>query len=144
MMLNSWFQRIFPPPRRPVSVEDAIPLIGFLVVFTLICLTLELGDYVLFTRPWWLAAILITPWFWWMNAAGYSGLTGRRALVALMVRLVVVALFVILLAEPRAVRQSDRVSVGVRAGPFHEHRFGHWRLSFAMAHQGGPGKTGAR
>ena len=46
-----------------------------------------------------------------MHAAGYSGLSRGRSIVSLLVRLTVVGLFVVLLAEPRGVRTRDVVSV---------------------------------
>jgi Ca-activated chloride channel homolog len=88
-----------------------MPLVIFLAVFAGLVLTLELQGLVRFSRPsaFWLA--LLAPWFWWMHQAGGSGLAGGRALLALLTRLTVVAIFITLLAEPRAVRKSDTLSL---------------------------------
>lgn len=88
-----------------------MPLAGFVAVFTAVILILEFRGLVRFSRPsaFWFALLL--PWFWWMHQAGGSGLAGGRALVALLTRLTVAAIFITLLAEPRAVRKSDTLSV---------------------------------
>ena len=46
-----------------------------------------------------------------MHVAGFGGLGRVRSIMALEVRLALAGLFVILLAEPRAVRTSDELSV---------------------------------
>ena len=46
-----------------------------------------------------------------MGVAGFSGLSGVRALAALVVRLTLAGAFILLLAEPRAVRKTDALSV---------------------------------
>jgi hypothetical protein len=102
---------VFPPPRQPLRRDDALPLIVFLVVFAGVCLFLEFRHVLLFARP---AAFLFTAatvWIWWMHVAGFGGLGRVRSLLALEVRLALAGLFVILLAEPRAVRTSDELSV---------------------------------
>jgi uncharacterized membrane protein len=88
-----------------------LPLFVFVALFAGAVLWLELGRRVLFTAP---AAFLLAgvlPWVWWLHHAGYSGLRGVRSVVALMVRFSLVALFVMLLAGPRAVRTSEVLSV---------------------------------
>lgn len=87
------------------------PLLAFLAVFGGTCFALEWRRVLLFTHPsafWW---TLVTPWFWWMSEAGYSGLPRTRALVALFTRLSIMGLFIMLLAEPRAVRENRSLSV---------------------------------
>jgi uncharacterized membrane protein/Mg-chelatase subunit ChlD len=108
---NHLFRQVVPAARKPVTWRVAIPLAAFLAVFAAVVLILEFQRIVRFSRPaaFWLA--LVIPWFWWMHQAGGSGLAGGRALTALLTRLTVVALFIILLAEPRAVRKSDTLSV---------------------------------
>jgi len=59
----------------------------------------------------WLALMAVSPWIWWVYLAGQSGLTGWRGATALVVRLALVAALAMLLAEPRAVRKSDVLSV---------------------------------
>lgn len=104
-------RRIFPPARFPVTWRDAIPLIAFLVVFAAVILYLTLNNVVDFTYPSSFALLLITPWIWWMQAAGHSGLTKGRGNAALIVRLIVTALLISVLALPRSVTTSDVVSV---------------------------------
>jgi len=88
-----------------------MPLAIFLGVFLAMVLVLEMRGVLRFTRTnaFWLMAV--APWFWWLHQAGGSGLSGVRSVVALLVRLSLVGLFVLLLAEPRAVRKSDTLSV---------------------------------
>ena len=64
-----------------------------------------------FARPWAFLLLLFTPWVWWMQAAGHAGLPARRGAVAGFCRLVICGLLILILAEPRAVRTSDVVSV---------------------------------
>ncbi|MFK7818153.1 MAG: VWA domain-containing protein [Planctomycetaceae bacterium] len=108
--MKRFFKRLFPTPRYAVSWKDALPLVVFLLVFGGGCLYLELADHLMFVQPLAFLLLLVTPWIWWMNAAGFSGLTRGRAMVSLLVRLTVVGLFVILIAEPRAVRTKDVIS----------------------------------
>ena len=102
---------IFPRPRRPVTFASAVPMISFVVVFGAVCFLLDRFDVILFSRPAAFWILLLVPWFWWMNLGGFSGLTGVRNVVSLMVRLILVGIFVILLAEPRSVRKSDAMAV---------------------------------
>lgn len=106
-----FFRQIVPAARKRVTWHASLPLIGFLVVFGAVVLLLEFQNVVRFSRPaaFWFALLL--PWFWWMHQAGGSGLSGGRAVVALLTRFTVAALFIILLAEPRAVRKSDTLSM---------------------------------
>mgnify|MGYP003346101009 CR=1 FL=1 len=64
-----------------------------------------------FSRPWAFLLLLFVPWLWWMQAAGHAGLPSRRAVWAGLIRLVLCGLLIFVLAEPRAVRTSDTVSV---------------------------------
>lgn len=99
------------PPRRPVRIADLWPLGLFLIAYGLVCLWLELADKVLFVSPWAFALMLIAPWFWWMHAAGYSGLRGDRAIMALLVRLSLFGLLVAMIAEPRSVQKNEKLVV---------------------------------
>src|SRR4051812_23991597 len=102
---------LLPPPRRALSFWAVFPLLMFLGIFVAGIILCEHYAVVRFTwRPafWLLAA---TPWIWWMHFAGGSGLTGWRAQAALFSRLILAGLFTVVLAEPRAVRKSDRLSV---------------------------------
>ena len=66
---------------------------------------------VVFTQPWRFAWMVAAVWVWWMALQGWSGLNRRRSLQALIVRLALLGTFVMLIAEPRAVRTSDALSV---------------------------------
>lgn len=109
--MKQFLSRLFPAPRSPLRWTSAIPLIVFLLLFGGVCLYLEWFDHLMFVQPLAFVLLLVTPWIWWMYAAGYSGLSRGRALASLLVRLSIVGLFVILIAEPRAVRTKDVVSV---------------------------------
>ncbi|MSR56107.1 MAG: VWA domain-containing protein [Planctomycetaceae bacterium] len=102
---------LFPTPRQRVRPIGALPLVLFLVLFGGLCLFFDLSHRLLFARPAAFGLLLATPWLWWMHVAGYAGLGRVRSLVALEIRLLLAGLFVILLADPRAVRTSDELSV---------------------------------
>lgn len=111
MMALRWLKRIFPIPRETFTWKSPWPLLLFLVV-----LGGTLGWFVwnrqlTFARPWMLLVLVFSLWFWWMHFAGYGGLRGTRKHVSLWTRLTLLALFAVALAEPRAVRTSDVVSV---------------------------------
>ncbi len=105
------FQRFFPPPRQALTWRTVLPLVAVLALFLGGCALVEMRGLLRFAyRPaFWLAVAL--PWIWWMHVAGFSGLARGRALAALLVRLVIACAFIMLLAEPRAVRRSDVLSV---------------------------------
>ena len=105
------FRSVFPPPRRRLRVAAALPLAVFLVVFAGACLFLDLSSIITFSSPSAFFLSFVLPWIWWMHFAGSSGLTGARSLTSLMVRFLVVAAFIMLIAEPRAVRTSKALSV---------------------------------
>ena len=111
MSFKRVFFNIFPRPRSPVRLADSVPLCVFLVLYGILCLTLELTDAILFARPFAFLLIAMTGWIWWMHFAGFSGLNRFRGQLALQTRLVLAGLFVMLLAEPRAVRTQDTLSV---------------------------------
>ena len=111
MFFKRFIQTLFPEPRRGVSWFSALALLVYVPLFGLTCWYLDATDRLLFTQPiaFWL--LLLTPWFWWMHAAGYSGLTGWRGHAALFIRLCLVGLFIIVLADPRSIRKSDSVQL---------------------------------
>jgi uncharacterized membrane protein len=104
-------RRVFPPPRGPLAWTDPLPLVVFLLLYGLAILLLEWQDVLTFTRPWQFLWMTVSVWVWWMALNGWSGLSRRRALQALIVRLLLVGTFVALMAEPRAVRTSDKLAV---------------------------------
>jgi uncharacterized membrane protein/Mg-chelatase subunit ChlD len=102
---------LFPKARRPVTLGAVAPLLVFGALFAGGCVFVEWRGLLRFSyRPAFaLAAVL--PWVWWLHHAGGGGLSRGRALVALIVRFVMIGAFILLLAEPRAVRRSDTLSV---------------------------------
>jgi uncharacterized membrane protein len=102
---------VFPPPRTPVTFRRALPLVVFLILYLVLCVGLEWTERLLFARPTAFALLVVTVWIWWMHLGGSSGLSRFRGLLALSVRLTLAGLFVMLLAEPRAVRTRDVLSV---------------------------------
>src|SRR5437762_12819816 len=104
-------QSLLPTARRPVTLLALLPLLVFVAVFAAAMIVCEVRGIVRFTwKPaFWL--MLATPWVWWMHFAGWSGLSGWRAQAALVSRLLLVGAFAVLLAEPRAVRKSDTLSM---------------------------------
>ncbi|MEZ6124266.1 MAG: VWA domain-containing protein [Planctomycetaceae bacterium] len=109
--LHRFVRRIIPPARRAVRWTAAWPLITFLLIFGTAVIALVALNRVDFSYPWMFLLLLITPWMWWMQAAGHSGLTTSRGNMALMIRLLVTGLLVCVLAVPRSVKTSDIVSV---------------------------------
>ncbi len=111
MKLPRFIRSFVPSARRPVTFASVVPLVGFVALFAAVCIFVEWRGILRFTRPaaFWL--VLVTPWIWWMSHAGGATLGKGRALAALLVRLVVAGLFIMTLAEPRAVRRSDVLSV---------------------------------
>ena len=111
MNARSVLSSVFPRPRTPFKLSDAWPVMVFLVAFAALCVCLELSNKVLFARPIAFVLVGFSVWVWWMHLAGYGGLTRLRGLLALMTRLVLLGAFVMLMAEPRAVRVRDVLSV---------------------------------
>jgi Ca-activated chloride channel homolog len=106
-----FLRQLAPPARKPATWSVAAPLLGFLIVFVALVVILEWRGILRFTRPWAFALLVFTPWIWWMNHAGGSGLSGARSIFALLVRLALAGTFAMALAEPRAVRKSDVLSI---------------------------------
>ncbi len=102
---------LLPPPRRSVRVRDGLPLVLFGAAFAATCLALELTHTVLFAVPraFWLATLFV--WVWWISHCGRAGIVGWSALLALWVRLLLVGVCVLVLAEPRAVRSNDETAL---------------------------------
>lgn len=111
MTFKQMIKRVIPPPRFPVSWWDALPLLLFLILYTTIIIALEVTHRLTFTYPWAFGLMAISVWIWWMALQGWSGLNRRRALQALIIRLLLVGTFVGLIAGPRSVRTSDQLSV---------------------------------
>src|SRR6185436_18076762 len=105
------FRALVPAARRTVTLATVLPLLIFLLVYAAAIVVCEWQGWVRFTwRPAFLL-MLATPWLWWLHVTGWSGLSGWRAQLALQVRLLLAGTFVAALAEPRAVRRSDVMSL---------------------------------
>lgn len=111
MTRTSVLRAVFPAPRRPLRGRDFLPIILFLLIFGGTCLTLELASFVLFVRPSAFFLTIVTVWLWWLFLAGSTGLSSARAQTALWIRFLMAAGFIVTLAEPRAVRTSEVLSV---------------------------------
>ena len=112
MPLPALLPSLFPAPRRPLTWRDALPLACFLTLFGGGLAYVVARGSLAFSNPaaFWL--LLTAPWVCWLHLAGTRGGLGRvPALVALGVRLLLLGTLVLLLAQPRAVRRSDRLSV---------------------------------
>jgi uncharacterized membrane protein len=107
-----WLRVIFPPPLKPLRWQRLLsPVLFFALYFGGIA-ALQLLDVMLFTRPIAFVLLLIVgPWIWWMSLAGGGALTGWRGPAALWVRFILVGALVMLLAEPRAVRTNEALSL---------------------------------
>ena len=111
MRLRRLFRSIFPRRRRPITVRAVLPLLLFVLGFGAACLSVELLGIIRFSNPRAFFLAVVLPWVWWMHTAGSSGLRGTRSVAALLARLCVIAAFIMLMAEPRAVRQSEALAV---------------------------------
>ncbi|MEZ6049090.1 MAG: VWA domain-containing protein [Planctomycetaceae bacterium] len=109
--LISITKSFFPPAKERITFARALPLLIFLTLFLGSMYVLDYLKVLVFGRPWMFALSIIMVWFWWMSLNGWSGLSPLRRTVSLIIRLSIVGLFIILLAEPRAVRISDVLSV---------------------------------
>ena len=111
MNFKRLIRTLFPQPRQAVSWRSATPLILFLAVFAATCIGLEQNRVLLFERPaaFWLT--ILTSWLWWIHLAGRAGLARFRSNASLFVRLLFAGALIMVLAEPRAVRTRDVVSV---------------------------------
>lgn len=104
-------RRVLPRPRKPLRLRDVLPLAVFLVLYAALCIWLEWSDTLMFANRAAFALIAVSVWIWWMHFAGYGGLPRARGVAALMIRLALLGVFVMVIAEPRAVRTRDVVSV---------------------------------
>mgnify|MGYP003630016589 CR=1 FL=1 len=111
MKFKGLYYQIVPQPRTAVTGKRALPLILFLVLYAILCFSLEYSGVLLFARPWAFGLILFSIWVWWLSVAGFGGLSKGRGLAALISRLLMLGLFVMLIAEPRSVRVLDVISV---------------------------------
>ena len=104
-------RQLIPPARQRVTWGAVAPLLVFLVLFAAVCVAVEMRGVLRFTYRPAFALMVLTPWLWWLHHAGGAGLGKVRGVVALLTRLALFGAFVMLLAEPRAVRKSDTLSL---------------------------------
>lgn len=109
--LRKWLANLVPPPRKRVTFGTVLPLLLFLALFVGGCLVADLRRLVEFTNLAPFGLLVLSVWVWWLQTAGYSGLSGVRSTVALLVRLSVLAVFILALAEPRIVRRNTGLAV---------------------------------
>ncbi|HEV3024118.1 MAG TPA: vWA domain-containing protein, partial [Pirellulales bacterium] len=64
-----------------------------------------------FDSPWYLVLLAVLPGFWWFSLRSLSGMGRVRRIVAIALRSVVYALFVLAVAEAQWVRTADRLTV---------------------------------
>jgi uncharacterized membrane protein len=107
---RAWFM-VFPRSRQAVTWRDMAPAWLFLAALGALCLFLDRSERVLFANPWGFLLLLAIPWVWWQWLQGYAGLVGWRRSLALWVRMALVGLFAMLLAEPRSVKSSTDMAV---------------------------------
>ncbi len=111
MKLLHPLRTLFPPARRALTLPALLPLLLFLLFFVVFCVGLEWRGVLRFSYRPAFALIAVLPWVWWMHQAIGSGLSRGHAVAALCVRFALIGGFILLLAEPRAVRRSDALSV---------------------------------
>lgn len=111
MTARQWTWNLWPPPRKPATVRAALPLALFLLLFLGGCLWVSLARMVVFSNLKPFGLLILAVWVWWFQVAGYSGLSGARATVALLVRLSVLGLVVLALAEPRVVWRNNALAL---------------------------------
>jgi len=109
--LQQRLRSLFPKPPRPLTWRDALPLLLFLILYAALAFTLEWRHVLMYANPAAFVLMAVTVWVWWMHVCGLSGLSRRRQLWAFLTRLCLVGTLVMVLAEPRAVRRQDALSV---------------------------------
>ena len=109
--LTRVMKSLFPAPRTPLRWVNGIGITLTVVAYLLGMWLLQRNHVMQFLRPWAFALTPLAVWVWWMHRNGYHGLARGRANAALVVRMLLLGLFVALLAEPRSVRSTDRLSV---------------------------------
>ncbi len=102
---------LFPKARRPVTLGALAPLLIFGALFGAGAAFVEWRGILRFSNVSAFALAAVLPWIWWLHHAGGGGLSRGRALAALIIRFLLVGTFILLLAEPRAVRKSDTLAV---------------------------------
>jgi uncharacterized membrane protein len=102
---------LIPPPAKRIGPASMAPLLLMLLLLGAAWVTTERLDLVILTSPGWLWLLTVILWIWWIQVSGRSGLRGTRAALALVTRLILIALLVTLMAEPRSVRSCHDLSL---------------------------------
>src|SRR5689334_895267 len=108
---RTWLLNLAPPPRKRVSAVAVLPLAIFLLLFAGSCVFVNLRHLVQFSSLAPFGLLILSVWIWWMQVAGYSGLSGARGTVALLVRLSVLGLLILALAEPRIIWRNEGLAL---------------------------------
>jgi hypothetical protein len=83
-----------------------LPLALFLIVFGVAVVVMETQQWIRFSHRWVFLLVALAPWVWWLHHQGYHGLGKVRGVIALSLLLVLLGLFLMLLAGPRAVQAA--------------------------------------
>jgi uncharacterized membrane protein len=102
---------LLPPLRGRTALRAALPLLVFLALVPAAWLGLTAAGVLAFSTWTPLLLLLLAPWVWRVAAASSAGLGRGRARAALWSRFLLLALLATILAEPRAVRSDDRLTV---------------------------------
>ncbi|MCA8957709.1 MAG: VWA domain-containing protein [Planctomycetes bacterium] len=102
---------VWPPPRRELTIYSYATLVLFLIGFPLGCWIADRAGLWVFSSLWPFGLLVLAPWLWRMHRGGYSGLPKVRAELALLSRFALLALFILVFAQPRTVRTDKRLSV---------------------------------
>ncbi len=111
-LLLAVLKSVWPPARRAVGWKAFLPAAIAVAAFLGAAAILDARGVVRFTRPAWLLLLpAAAPWIAWMHAAGWSALSGFRGRAALVSRLLLAGMLSALLAEPRAVRRNETLTL---------------------------------
>ena len=64
-----------------------------------------------FASPWYLVLLTLLPLVYWLARRSLAGLVGRRRIVSMVLRSVVLLLVILALAEFRVLKTNDRLAV---------------------------------
>jgi uncharacterized membrane protein len=112
-MVNArqWLVNLAPPPRKRVTIGAVLPLLIFLITFAGVCWLANFRRWIEFSNLAPFGLLSLSLWVWWLQIAGYSGLSGFRSTVSLLVRLLVLGLLILALAEPRVVWRNEGLAL---------------------------------
>ena len=97
--------------RSGVTWRSVVPLCLFLVAFLTTMIILESQQRVRLLHRWVFFLVGLAPWIWWLHHQGYHGLGRVLGLLALTLRLLLLGLFLMTLAGPRAMRENDDLAL---------------------------------